>query len=174
MIIAATRTEEDFENALKSNVKIIFDLAPDIADVREKIEKAHSFGKMLFLHIDLATGIGKDKSGISFLKNLGIDGILSTKASMIKIAKELDLKAIQRFFIIDSQSVTATIDGIKNTKADMIEIMPSLVFRVINRLKSERDIPIIAGGLVETAEDVKAAKENGAFAVSTGKQDLWG
>ena len=101
MIIAATRTEEDFENALKSNVKIIFDLAPDIADVREKIEKAHSFGKMLFLHIDLATGIGKDKSGISFLKNLGIDGILSTKASMIKIAKELDLKAIQRFFIID-------------------------------------------------------------------------
>ena len=174
MIIAATRNDEDFENAIKSNIKIIFDLAPDISNVKEKIEKAHSLGKMLFLHIDLATGIGKDKSGIKFLKNLGIDGILSTKASMIKIAKELDLKAVQRFFIIDSQSVTATIDGIKNTKADMIEIMPALVSRVINRLKSEKDIPIIVGGLVETEEDVKAAKESGAFAVSTGKQNLWG
>ncbi len=173
MVIAAVRNNEDFEIAIKSKVKIIFDLAPGIAEIGDKIKKAHSAQKILFAHIDLATGIGKDKSGIEFLKNLGLDGILSTKASMIKTAKELGLKAVQRFFIIDSKSVTATVEGIKSTKADMIEVMPALVFRVIKRLKAEVDVPIIAGGLVETAEDVAAACDSGAFAVSTGKHDLW-
>ena len=173
MIIAAVRTKEDFELAIKSKVTIIFDLAPDIAEIGERIKKAHSFGKILFVHIDLASGIGKDKSGMEFLKKLGLDGILSTKASMIKLAKELGLKAVQRFFIIDSKSVTATVEGIKNTKADMIEIMPALVFRVIKRLKDEIDVPIIAGGLIETAEDAAAAQDSGAFAVSTGMRCLW-
>lgn len=173
MIIAAVRNDEEFEKAVKSNVKIIFDLAPDISEIGKRIKKAHTYQKILFVHIDLATGIGRDKSGITFLKALGLDGILSTKASMIKIAKELGLKAVQRFFIIDSKSVAATIEGIKNTKADMIEIMPGIVVRVIKRLKTETDVPIIAGGLIETEQDVKAAKNSGAFAVSTGKESLW-
>lgn len=173
MVIAAVRTQEDFEKAVKSDVRIIFDLAPDIANISEHIEKAHSFGKNLFVHIDLASGIGRDKSGIEFLKKLGLDGIISTKASMIKLAKDAGLKAVQRFFIIDSKSVSATVEGIKSSKADMIEVMPGIVVRVIKRLKSEIDVPIIAGGLIETAEAVASAKENGAFAVSTGKQDLW-
>lgn len=173
MIIAAVRNSEDFENAVKSVVSIIFDLAPDISNIKERIEYAHSFDKMFFAHIDLATGIGRDKSGIEFLEKLGLDGIISTKAPTIKIAKDAGLKAVQRFFIIDSKSVSATIEGIKNSKADMIEIMPALVFRVIKQLKSEIDVPIIAGGLIETAEDIKSAKDSGAFAVSTGKRELW-
>lgn len=173
MVIAAVRTSEDFENALKSDVKIIFDLAPDISEIEERIKKAHDLNKMIFAHIDLASGVGKDKSGIEFLKKLGLDGIISTKASMIKLAKDTELKAVQRFFIIDSKSVLATVEGIKNSKADMIEVMPGIVVRVIKRLKSEIDVPIIAGGLIETAEDIASAKESGAFAVSTGKQDLW-
>ena len=173
MVIAAVRNDDDFENAIKSDVKIIFDLAPDIANISNRIEKAHRFQKILFAHIDLAAGIGRDKSGIEFLKNLGLDGILSTKANIIKLAKELELKAVQRFFIIDSKSVTATIEGIKSTKADMIEVMPALVFRVIKRLKSEIDVPIIAGGLIETEKDVVEAGESGAFAISTGKKELW-
>ncbi|MBQ7572986.1 MAG: glycerol-3-phosphate responsive antiterminator [Clostridia bacterium] len=173
MIIAAVRNREDFENALNSSVSIIFDLAPDISDMENRIKDAHSHGKILFAHIDLATGIGKDRSGIEFLNKLGLDGILSTKASMIKLAKEIGLKAVQRFFIIDSKSVMATVEGIKSTKADMIEIMPALVFRVIERLKAEIDAPIIAGGLIETAEDIEKAKMSGAFAVSVGKKDLW-
>lgn len=173
MIIAAVRNQEDFEKAVKSDVKIIFDLAPDISDISERIVAAHNAKKALFAHIDLAAGIGRDKSGIEFLKKMGLDGIVSTKASMIKIAKDLGLKAVQRFFIIDSKSVTATIEGIKTTKADMIEIMPALVFRVIKRLKSEIDVPIIAGGLIETEKDVVVAQESGAFAISTGECKLW-
>ena len=173
MIIAAVRNGEDFEKAVKSDVRIIFDLAPDISDISERITAAHKAGKALFAHIDLAAGIGRDKSGMVFLEKMGLDGIVSTKAPMIKLAKESGLKAVQRFFIIDSKSVMATIEGIKTTKADMIEIMPALVFRVIKRLKSEANVPIIAGGLIETEEDVAVALESGAFAVSTGECKLW-
>ena len=40
MVIAAARTGEDFENALKSNVKIIFDLAPDISKAELSFKKS--------------------------------------------------------------------------------------------------------------------------------------
>ena len=173
MIIAAVRNSDDFEKALNSAVKMIFDLSPDISSIKERIEKAHGKDKLLFAHIDLASGIGKDKSGIEFLKNLGLDGIISTKAPLIKIAKELGIKAVQRFFIIDSKSVTATVEGIKSSKADMIEIMPGIVVRVIKMLKTETALPIIAGGLIETDGDVESAVKCGAFAVSTGKHNLW-
>ena len=173
MIIAAVRSAEDFEKALNSDVRIIFDLAPDISSVGERAAAAHRFGKTLFVHIDLASGIGKDKSGIEFLKSMGLDGILSTKAPLVKLAKESGMKAVQRFFIIDSKSVSATVEGIKNTKADMIEVMPGIVTRVIERLSERIEIPIIAGGLIETEEDIESAKRSGAFAVSTGKQKLW-
>ena len=173
MVIAAIRCDEDFERAVKSDVKIIFDLAPDIFNAEKRIKAAHDAQKVLFIHIDLASGVGKDKSGIEFLKGLGLDGIISTKAAMVKIAKEAGLKAVQRFFLIDSKSVTAAIEGIKTAKADMVEVMPGIAVRVIKKLKADTDIPIIAGGLIETQKDINSALENGAFAVSVGNCDLW-
>lgn len=173
MIIAAVRSDEDFERAINSKVKIIFDLAPDISNINTRIDSAHNANKAIFVHIDLAAGVGRDKSGIEFLKRLGLDGILSTKASMIRFAKEAGMKAVQRFFIIDSRSVTAAIEGIKTSKADMIEVMPGIAVRIIKRLKSEIDTPIIAGGLIETSADIDAAISAGSVAVSTGKFELW-
>lgn len=173
MIIAAVRSGEEFDKALRSKARIIFDLAPDIAVIKIRIEEAHKNGKKLYAHMDLAAGIGKDKSGMEFLKNMGIDGIISTKPAMVRTANELGLKAVQRFFLIDSKSVAATIEGIKNSKADMIEVMPGIATRVIKRIKETTDVPVIAGGLIETSDDVRTAGENGAYAVSTGSELLW-
>ncbi|WAM33183.1 glycerol-3-phosphate responsive antiterminator [Caldicellulosiruptor morganii] len=33
--------------------------------------------KIVFVHIDLIEGVGKDEKGIEFLKNVGADGIIS-------------------------------------------------------------------------------------------------
>jgi glycerol uptake operon antiterminator len=55
----------------------------------------------------------------------------------------------------------------------MIEIMPATVGKVITRLAGELDIPIIAGGLIETHNEVAAALLSGASAVSTGARSLW-
>lgn len=173
-IIAATRCQKEFTDALTSGVKVIFDLAPDINDIEEKVKKARLNGKRLFIHLDLATGIGKDESGIVFLKRLGIDGIISTRVNIIRSARENGIFTVQRFFIVDSHSVQTTLEGLKASKADMIEIMPGAVYKVIKALKEKIDTPIIAGGLIESATEISEAIRSGATAVSSGKKELWG
>ena len=127
-----------------------------------------------FIHIDLAAGIGKDESGLSFLKNIGIDGIISTRVNIVKLAHKFGLFTVQRFFIVDSHSVDTTVEAIKSSKPDMIEIMPGIVTKVIKSLCSKVDIPIIAGGLIETPEEVSEILDSGASAVSTARHSLWG
>lgn len=172
-IIAAVRSENELENALKSDVDIIFYLSPSLFTIKEIVKKIHDTNKKVFIHIDLAEGIGKDKSGIKFCKDVGVDGIISTKINMIREAKELGLTTVQRFFIIDSHSIDTTVETLKNSKADMIEIMPGVVYKVIKKLKTKLNIPVISGGLIDEKPEIYEALKSGASAISTGKQILW-
>lgn len=173
-IIAAVRTAEEFENAVNSRVGIIFHLSPDLHNLSELAQSAHKNGKKIFIHLDLATGIGKDKSGILFVKNAGIDGVISTRVNIIKTARECGVFTVQRFFIVDSQSVTTTVESVKASKADMIEIMPGVLTKAIGKLRQLVNVPIIAGGLIETIDEINEVTKSGATAVSTGKKELWG
>jgi len=173
IIIAAVRNSEEFDKAVESESSIIFDLSPDLFSLSKRVKKAHESGKKLFIHIDLATGIGKDKSGIQFAKNAEVDGIISTRVNIIKLAREIGIFTVQRFFIVDSHSIDTTIDAVKSSKPDMIEVMPGVLGKIIEDLKKRTDIPIIAGGLIETEQEIEDAIRHGAFAVSTGKKELW-
>lgn len=172
-IISATRSDEDFLRAVASEPKVIFDLYPDLMNVSAKVKKAHEAGKKYFLHMDLVKGVGKDESGMRFLHRIGVDGILSTKVSIIKLARESGIATVQRFFIVDSQSIHTSIESIKTAKPDMIEIMPGTVCKVIERLARLTSTPIIAGGLIETESELRGAIEAGALAASTGNHELW-
>ena len=170
-IIAAAK-DKNFDKALQSNVSVIFLLGAKILSIKEQIEAAHKAGKYLFVHIDLAEGIGKDRFGIEFLARSGVDGILSTKTSLIKAAKDFGLITVQRFFIYDSQGVDNIAEILPSTGPDFVEMMPGVVGKVIKRF-SRCGTPVIAGGLIETKQEVTGALGNGAFAVSTGKEELW-
>lgn len=172
-IIAAVKSEEEFEYALAAQIEMIFDLSPNILHMADKIKLAHAANKRLFAHMDFAEGIGKDKCGIDYMKQLGIDGIISTRVNIIKAARESGLCTVQRFFIVDSHSVDTTVEALKSSKADMIEIMPGIVPKIIRALKERVSMPIIAGGLIETPGEVADAAKNGAFGISTGKKSLW-
>ena len=171
--IAAIRSEEDLKEALLSDCNVIFDLNPDILTISETVKKVHKTDKKLFIHIDLADGIGKDRSGVLFAKKMGIDGIISTRVNMIKLAREAGIFTVQRFFVVDSHSVDTALDAIKSAKPDMIEVMPGVAVKAISELKDGCSVPIIAGGLIETEAERENAIKNGATAVSTGKYELW-
>ena len=173
-VIAAARNREQLRLAAGSGVDIIFMLATNIVELNEHIEIAHNAGKKLFIHLDLAEGIGKDEYGIRYVMEQGVDGIISTRTNIIKLAKRIGISTVQRFFIVDSQSVETTVEAAKAGKADMIEIMPGTVSKVIKRLRGDLDMPIVAGGLLETREEIAEAFECGVAAVSTGKHELWG
>ncbi len=173
MIIAAVRNDDEFNSALLSSGKIIFDLSPSMLTLEDKIKKAHQNNKKLFIHLDLAEGIGKDRAGVCFVKKLGVDGIISTRVSVIKLAREEKLFTVQRFFIVDSQSLNTAIESVKSSKPDMVEIMPGVMEKVIKCIKEKVTVPIIAGGLIENQKEIKAALGAGASAVSTGKKEFW-
>lgn len=172
-IIAAARSNSEFLEAVGSDVDIIFMLAENIAELKSHADMVHSVGKKLFIHIDLAEGIGKDEYGIVFSKEQGVDGIISTRTNIIKLARKVGLFTVQRFFALDSHSIDTIVETAKLSKADMIEIMPGTLPKVIKRLKSELDMPIVAGGLIETKEEIEEAFSAGAEAISTGKSDFW-
>ena len=172
-IIAAVRNYDELIGASGSDAKIVFCLNPNILSLEDTVNILHEAGKKCFIHLDLAEGIGKDKSGIEYLKTKGVDGIISTRTGTIKLARAMGLFTVQRFFIIDSRSVNTTIESWKTSKAQMIEIMPGNILKVIPRLKEVVEVPIIAGGLIETEEEAMEALRCGASAVSTGQKELW-
>lgn len=96
-IIAAIRKAEELNSALESKADIVFMLSTNIEKLKEQIELVHKNGKKLFVHIDLADGIGKDEYGIKYVKNLRVDGIISTRINMIKLAKKHGIYTVQRF-----------------------------------------------------------------------------
>lgn len=171
-VIAAIKSNNQLKAACNSSAALIFDLAPSISSVKQRTEYCKSFGKPLFIHLDLVEGIGKDKAGLEFIKQCGVDGIISTRAAIIKTANELGLKTVQRIFIIDSQSIKSA-TAILKINPDMLEIMPGVVPRAIKEFKNVLPVTIIAGGLIESERDIKNAFDAGASAVSTSMENLW-
>ena len=170
-VIAAT-DRAGWQMAVSSDAEVLFHLGADIISVGEDIAAAKQNGKFVFIHIDLADGIGKDKAGIEWLKALGADGIISTRTQLIRAAHDNGLLAVQRFFMLDSKGMHSVAETIENTHPDLIEIMPGVIPKAL-KLFSCREIPVIAGGLIETKQEVTAALSAGAVAVSTGKKELW-
>lgn len=172
-IIAAVRTEPELAEALRTAVETVFYLTPSVFTLAPAVEKAHAEGKKLFVHMDLTEGIGKDRAGLQLVKNMHADGIISTRGSMIKMAKEAGLFTVQRFFLVDSHSVATIVETVKAAKPDMLEIMPGVVPKVIARLKNETGVPVIAGGLIDSTLEIEGALAAGAAAVSIGKKEFW-
>jgi len=172
-IIAAVRSEHELEAALTADLACIFLLSSSILTVADIVSRAHENGKLLFVHIDFAEGIGKDGAGVRYLADLGVDGIISTRSGIISAAKKHGICAVQRFFMIDSRSVDTALESLKQVCPDMIEIMPGLACKSIDKIRRDTHIPIIAGGLIETKEEIFAALRAGASMISTGKRELW-
>ena len=161
-----------WQKSVDSDVEVLFHLSANIMSIANDIKIAKLNNKYVFVHIDLAEGIGKDKTGIKWLSELGVDGIISTRTQLIRGAKECGLTAIQRFFALDSKGMNSISEMIDTARPDLIEIMPGVIPKVLRHF-SERGIPVIAGGLIETKAEITAALGSGAIAVSTGKSDLW-
>ena len=170
-VIAAVQ-DAGMPRALASPAEVIFYLKSNILTVEKYIKEAHAKGKRIFVHIDLADGIGRDRAGLEYLARLGVDGIITTRTQLARQARDIGILVVQRFFALDSQGIESMAETLENFAPDLVEIMPGVIGKVISRF-AVGDIPVIAGGLVETKKEVVTALENGALAVSTGKCELW-
>ena len=170
-IAAAIRTEKDFSTALRSRVDIVFLLHSNIVTVNQSVKEIHSAGKKVFVHVDFAEGIGRDRAGLEFLAKQGVDGILTTRTNIVKMAKEFALTTVQRFFLVDSHSLATSVESIRLSNPDVIELMPGIVTKKIKEFAAMTDVPIIAGGIIETEQEVREALEAGADVVLTRSEE---
>ncbi|OPJ56024.1 glycerol-3-phosphate responsive antiterminator [Alkalithermobacter paradoxus] len=173
-VIAAVKSDETFNSAIKSDCEIVFLLYGDILTLRDKVEIIKKNDKKVFIHLDMISGIASNPIIVDYIhENIKVDGIISTKVNIVKRAIEKNINVVQRFFILDSMSLESAMDSIKKVRPSAIEIMPGIMPKVIKRLKDETSIPLIAGGLIKTKEDIMDALKSGAVSVSTTNSKLW-
>ena len=173
-VIAAVKDTEKLDDALNSECEVIFLLCGNIFNLKSIVEKAKKKGKIIFIHIDLIDGFSRDATALSYIyEEIRPDGIISTKNSQLKTAKQLGLLTVQRLFIIDSLSIDTTVKASVSINPDAIEIMPGIMPRITRKLSSQLDVPVIAGGLISEKDDIKNALESGAKGVSTSDTSLW-
>lgn len=170
-VIAAIR-DNKWQAALDSPAEVLFYLEAHLLTVQERVAQAHAAQKVIFVHLDLAEGIGKDREGLQYLAKYGVDGIISTRAQIIRMAKDAGLLTVQRFFALDSQGMDSVQEMLRSVNPHFMEIMPGVIPKAVKRF-STSGIPVIAGGLIETTAEATAALKSGATAISTGCEALW-
>ena len=124
--------------------------------------------------MDLINGLGNKEVAVDFIReHTGVDGIISTKPQLVKRAKELGLFGILRIFVIDSMAFGNIEKQCASLVPDAVEILPGLMPKIIKKLCSTVNVPIIAGGLISDKEDVMNALTAGAVAISVTNQRVW-
>ena len=170
--VIAAIGDDKWNEALHSPALVVFYMSANLLTLQDKVHQAHMANKYMMVHLDLAEGIGKDRTGLRYIAKCGADGIISTKSQLIRWGKELGLFTVQRFFAIDSGGTESIGEMFRATCPDLMEIMPGVATKVIRKY-ADSGMPVIAGGLIETKAEVLEALSSGATAVSTGKADLW-
>ena len=172
--IAGIKDDAGLRLVLQSECKVVFVLFGNVMNISGIVHKLKEHGKMVFLNVDLIEGFSSREIVLEFLKQHTLaDGILSSKAAMIKAAKALNLFTIHRFFLIDSFSYRNLAKQVEISKPDCIEIMPGCMPKVIGWVVDSITLPVIAGGLVCDQDDAEAALKAGARAVSSTNPVVW-
>ena len=173
-VIAAVRDSRHLELALASPASIVFLLAGSIGSLAETCRSLRQAGKFFFLHIDLIEGLRPDQQGLRFVaETCQPTGIITTRPACVKWAQSLGLRTVQRLFMLDS---TALLEGARHIEAcqpDLVEIMPGVSEKAIRLAGRHFGRPLIAGGLIDSREEVFTALGAGALAVSTSQPELW-
>ena len=172
-IIAAVKNEEQLELAINSSAQIIFVLYGDVMNIKQISEIIASSNKMGIIHIDLVEGFTNKEVVIRYIKEeTRFDGVISTKPQVIKLAKKYDLVGIQRVFIFDTLSLN-TVKNHMISECDAIEVLPGIIPKVLRIISKYSNKPVVAGGLIETKEEVMQALSSGATCISTTKKEIW-
>lgn len=174
-VIAGVKNVEDALRAVELQVEILFFLTGTLFDLQELVRYDLEPRPLIFAHVDLLQGIGKDQWGLRFLaREVGVDGILTTRSQLVKAAKKEGLLAVQRLFVLDSEALKTGLSIVTASAPDAVEILPALILPHIHqRLPVAELPPIIAGGLIETVDEVRAVLKTPARAVSTSRKELW-
>jgi len=172
IMLGITNTDEFFKVKMNPS-KVVCILFGNISNILELIQILKSMKKIVFVNIDMISGLSSKNSVIDFLlSNTNVEGIISTKPHLLKYAKQKGLFTIHRFFILDSSSWRNIESQIKISNADIINITPGWT-KVIKWTVSKYKQPVLASGLVCDKTTVIESLKAGAIAICSTNHDVW-
>ena len=86
-VAAAMKSNEDMQVALESDALLLFLLKGDAFQLTPFVLEAHQRGKGVVVHVDLVSGIGKDRAGIQYLHQIGIDAIITSRSQLVSAGR---------------------------------------------------------------------------------------
>ena len=173
-IIAAVKNEEGLERCLASEIQVVFILFGDICSISDIVEKVKKAGKIAMIHLDLINGLSSKEIALDFIREYTqADGIITTKSTLIKYARQLSLYTVLRYFVMDSMALANIEKQAGGILPDVIEVLPGVMPKIIRKVNEISKVPVIAGGLISDREDVMSALNSGAVAISSTSYDVW-
>lgn len=173
-VLPAIRRFKEFDDALESKSPYVIFLDTRISQIAKLVKVAKEKKKKALVHIDLVKGLKADEYGMEYLLHEAkVDGVVSTRANVIAIAKKYNILAVQRIFLIDSHAIESNLKMIEQVRPDYLEVLPGVAPKIIQDVKRQTKLPIIAGGLIQDEKDIQNALDAGAVAVSTSLKKLW-
>lgn len=173
-VAAAIKTNDDIPVALESDSLLLFILKGDAFQLAPFVSEAHQYGKGLVVHVDLVSGIGKDRAGIQYLRQIGVDAIITTRAQLVAAAKAEGMVTIQRLILLEDSALETGVRTIARAAPDIVEVLPGIIFpEIAPTLRQLLPGPFIAGGFIRTPEDIARIQAAGGILSSSSTQQLW-
>jgi glycerol uptake operon antiterminator len=173
-VAAAIKSSEDMQVALNSDALLLFVLKGDAFQLDPLVNQAHQHGKGLVVHIDLVSGIGKDRAGIQYLHQIGVDAVITSRSQLVSAGRAEGLITIQRLLLLDDSALESGVRTIARATPDFVEILPGIIFpEVAPTLQQLLPGPFIAGGFIRTAADVARIQAAGGILSSSSTYQLW-
>lgn len=173
-VAAALKSNEDMQIALTSDALLLFLLKGDAFQIGSFVTEAHQRGKGVVVHVDLVSGIGKDRAGIQYLRQIGVDAIITSRSQLVSAGRAEGLTTIQRLLLLDDSALDNGVRSIARAAPDVVEVLPGIIFpEVAQTLQRLLPGPFIAGGFIRTAADVTRVQAAGSILSSSSTYTLW-
>ena len=175
IVIAAVKDEDSFRRALTSPCRDVLLQFGSICTLPDQVADLRRAAKRALVHADLIEGLSSKEVVAEYLRNkVQADGLISSKAALLKAAGRLGLITIHRFFLIDSFSFNNLPRQYAASQADYLEIMPGCISpKILGWIREMFKKPLIASGLICEPEEALAALASGVQAISTSSYALW-
>jgi glycerol uptake operon antiterminator len=154
---------------------VVYLLAASLSTIDEYLQALRVKDKEVIVNLDLFTGLSRSGEAAAYLAASGCAGIISTHTDVLGVTRSLGLYAVQRTFVIDSDSVTSSMRSLRNFVPDALELLPAPVApRLLPHLRDHYSmVAAVGGGLIADLLEADSLIRQGLDAVSTGNPGLW-
>ena len=174
-VIPALRSLSDISEAAAAPSRVVYLLAASLSTLDEYLHTLRAQDKEVLVNLDLFAGLSRHSEAVAYVAASGSAGIISTHTDVLNLARSHGLYAVQRTFMIDSDSVSSTMRSLRRFVPDALELLPAPVApRILPTLRQDYpDIAAVGGGLISGLQEADSLIQQGLDAVSTGNPQLW-